>query len=290
MPTLVVQLGHCFRRTGATGTAGEQDLAAKVGAAAAKHIHGRDGWQVRQILADSPQEAYVGDAFAAVHADGSTNPTAHGASAGYRTPEGQGLAHAWQLAYEARGWVGFRPDNYTPGLKYYYGTGNAVAAGNRRAFIMECGFLTNPSDHAVLTAPDGPDRVALALRDALGISPDPIPEEDMAGAYTVQIPESSSPVETVVALPVQARAGGASGLTRVWATIVNGNSELTLPFCHWRITNGDGSTHLVPYLPDGSVIPPLHHSMVNNEAPAGAIALVVDSVCINGGAVLVEYR
>ena len=30
MPTLIVQRGHCFRTSGATGTSGEQDFANRV--------------------------------------------------------------------------------------------------------------------------------------------------------------------------------------------------------------------------------------------------------------------
>lgn len=169
MPTLVVQLGHCYRTTGATGTTGEQQYAARVGDACRALLHGRGGWSVRVILADDPSSLYAGDAFFAIHCDGSTSAAARGASVGYRTPEGQAAAQAWKRAYAARGWSGFRPDNYTTALAQYYGTGTAVSRGNRRAVILECGFRTNPEDRAALDGPGGPERVALSIGDALGI-------------------------------------------------------------------------------------------------------------------------
>lgn len=168
MPTLIVQQGHCYRRTGATGTEGEQQYATLVADACRRLLHGRGGWTVRPTLADVND--YRADAFVAVHCDGSLNPTARGASVGYRTPEGQALGQSWKRAYAARGWAGgFRPDNYTAALSGYYGTRNAVAAGTRRAVILECGFLTSPDDRALLTGSLGPARVALAIGDALSI-------------------------------------------------------------------------------------------------------------------------
>jgi hypothetical protein len=172
MPVLVVQQGHCFRTKGKTGTAGEQEYAVRVANACANLLEGRAGWEVKRTLADV--DDYRGDAFVAIHCDGSLDPTAHGASVGYRTAEGQEFAHAWKRAYEARGWAGgFRVDNYTDALGGYYGVRNAVGEGNRRAFIAECGFRTNADDRALLDGPGGPERVALAIGDALGI---PVPE------------------------------------------------------------------------------------------------------------------
>jgi hypothetical protein len=176
MPVLVVQKGHCYRTTGATGTTGEQQYATSVANACVNLLHGRGGWTVRAILADDPTSRYAGDAFVAIHCDGSTSASARGASVGYRNAAGQSFGQAWKRAYAARGWSGgFRPDNYTDALHYYYGTGNALSQGNSRAFIAECGFLTNAQDRALLTGPGGPTRVALAIGDALGIN---VPEED----------------------------------------------------------------------------------------------------------------
>lgn len=184
MPTLVVQQGHCFRKKGATGTTGEQAYAVRVAEACVRLLDGEGGWKVKRVLAD--EDDYDGDAFVAIHCDGSLNAGARGASIGYRTPEGQKFGQAWKRAYVARGWLGgFRVDNYTTALARYYGTGNAVAAGNRRAFIAECGFRTNVADRGLLDGKGGPERVALAIGDALGIaSAVPMPhkrkDEDMS--------------------------------------------------------------------------------------------------------------
>lgn len=182
MPTLVVEKGHCYRTTGSTGTTGEQDFATAAAGAIHAHIHGRNGWQVAVKLADSG--SYKGDAFVALHCDGSTNPTARGSSVGYQSGEGQWFGQQFKTAYAANGWTGgFRSDNYTDALAGYYGVRNAINAGNKTAIIIECGFLTNPDDRKLLTAPAGPDRVAYAVGDVLGI-----PSEDsMADSNDVQI-------------------------------------------------------------------------------------------------------
>jgi hypothetical protein len=181
MPVLVVQRGHCYRTSGATGTAGEQPYAASVANACVNLLHGRGGWTVRAILADESISRYAGDAFVAIHCDGSTSSTARGASVGYRNRAGQLFGQAWKRAYAARGWTGgFRPDNYTAALQGYYGTGNAIAQGNERAFIAECGFMTNPQDRQLMTMEGGAARVALAIGDALGITQeDDVTEAEM---------------------------------------------------------------------------------------------------------------
>lgn len=156
MALVVIQAGHYPRKTGATGTGGldadpteqEFNIAAAHACASALADAGHTG---QVIWADVANAAYRGDAFVAIHCDGSTSSSARGASVGYRTPEGQRFATAWKGAYQAAGWLGgWRPDNYTAALAGYYGTRNAVDAGNRVAFIAEAGFLTNPQDEAQL--------------------------------------------------------------------------------------------------------------------------------------------
>lgn len=196
MPVLIIQQGHCYRRTGATGTEGEQAYATEVANACIRLLGGVGGWRVNPTLAD--ENDYRGDAFVAVHCDGSTNPAARGASVGYRTPDGQALGQAWKRAYAARGWPGpFRPDNYTDALSGYYGVRNAVSAGTRRAVIIECGFMTSPLDRAALLGP-GVDRVALAIGDALGITrpapPAPIERNDEDMTLRLVKGDSTQPV------------------------------------------------------------------------------------------------
>lgn len=169
MPTLIVQMGHSGRTTGATGAPGEMAFTESVGAAC-RTLLSRNGWVVRPIPADPPGSAYRGDAFVAVHADGNNNPAVRGASVGYQNQAGGDLAGGWKAAYTALGWSGpWNQDNYTTNLAQYYGVRAAIAQGNTRACIIECGTITNPTEHDAMTGPGGPQRVALAIGTALGI-------------------------------------------------------------------------------------------------------------------------
>lgn len=185
MPVLVVQMGHVGRPPcpGSVGTAGEQNFTQRAGDACTRLLNGRNGWTVKVIDADpgyftvrsqigGDPNAYRGDAFVAIHCDGSTNPDRNGASFGYREG-GRGFAQDIKGAYLLRtgrpaSWL--EPDNYTTNLSQYYGTGLATQVGNTRAVIFETGFLTNPDDKAMLLADTGPDNVALAIGSALGIT------------------------------------------------------------------------------------------------------------------------
>lgn len=188
MPVLVVQMGHVGRPPcpGSQGTAGEQDFTQRAGQACARLLN-REGWVVKVIDADPNYSAvpqlggnpayYRGDAYVAIHCDGSTNPDRDGASWGYRAVAA-GFAADIKSNYLRRtgrpaSWC--EPDNYTANLAQYYGLGLAASVGNTRAVIMECGFLTNPNDRAMLLDPSGPDNVALAIGDALGMT---LPMED----------------------------------------------------------------------------------------------------------------
>lgn len=183
MSTLVVQMGHTGRPrfagdTASRGTAGEQAWTREAGQMALALLHGRGGWDVHAVLADPEPPAYRGDAFVALHCDGSTSPNSRGASFGYRNAEGRTLAGAIRRAYEARGWPAgvWKPDNYTGALSGYYGTGAALAAGNRRAVIFEVGTMTNAADRALIANEQGMRRVVLSIADALGIPVDGPPQ------------------------------------------------------------------------------------------------------------------
>jgi N-acetylmuramoyl-L-alanine amidase len=190
---VIIQLGHCYRTSGATGTSGvdsdptEQEFATAAGKAATKRLQAA-GHQVRTILADAPDSHYRGgNLFVAVHCDGSEHASARGASVGYRNDLGQQAAGLWKAAYHTAGWSGgWRPDNYTKALAGYYGVKRAVEQGTTRAFIVECGFLTSPADERLLW-PDGPDRFAIALTAAavdLFGGQAPPEEDDLLGALT----------------------------------------------------------------------------------------------------------
>ena len=185
MGLVIVQRGHCFRTTGATGAPGEQAFTEAAADRAELHIEAA-GHQCRVINADVPDDSYRGDLFVAIHYDSSDNPAARGASVGYQTPEGNLFAQAWKRHYTRLGWTGgFRPDNYTAALHGYYGTRHAVEVGTRRAFIAEAGFGSSPADAALMAPPEGTDRVGRAIAAAVidiigpGTVPAPTPVPDL---------------------------------------------------------------------------------------------------------------
>jgi len=249
VPTLIVQQGHCYRTTGSTGTTGEQDFATKVAQEAVTRLHGHGGWSVAPILADAPGSHYVGDAFVAIHCDGSTNPDAHGASVGYQTWQGQEFGAAFKQAYQARGWSGFRTDNYTDALAGYYGVSNAVARGTYRSIIIESGFMTNPADRAVLTAADGPARVALAVGDALGISHEQQQTRKGRPDMTpiVLAPRTQEdPGRIALAVPKVGEAGGQISAIKVHSHVGWFNA---LHYKVWCVAEGGGYTNANKVLP-----------------------------------------
>lgn len=186
-----IQRGHCFRRTGSTGTAGsgtsEQAYVDNIARRAVTLLQ-RAGHHAVAALADTPP-SHGYDVFVALHCDGSTSRAASGASIGYRTPNGRAAGETWKRRYAARGWpYGFRPNNYTTALARYYGTAWAADAGIPHAFILEHGFLTNPTaDGPFLTSEDGRTIAAYALFDTVQILSGGAPidsneqEDDMIG-------------------------------------------------------------------------------------------------------------
>lgn len=204
MSLIVVQRGHVPRTSGATGTRGEQAYSIEAADRVASRVH-EIGHQVRIINADVPDSYYRGDMFVALHWDGSANPGVRGASVGYQTPEGQQFASAWKRHYAQNGWTGgFRADNYTSALGGYYGVKRAVAQGNRRAFISEAGFQSNPEDMALLASPEGPDRVAIAVAGAI---------TDILGA---QCPPGAPQPPGIPAFPGTVRMGDRGHAVAVW--------------------------------------------------------------------------
>jgi len=175
MPTLVVQMVHSGRTSGATGAPGERDFTEAAGAACQRLLSGRNGWSVRLIAADVAATSYRGDGFAAIHADGSVNPSVRGASYGHQSTEGRVAAEAWRAAWQGSYHGPWNPPNYTTNLAQYYGVRNAVSVGNRRAFILEAGTITNAEDRALLTSPAGLEALARSVGSAFGI---PLPEEE----------------------------------------------------------------------------------------------------------------
>lgn len=158
---IVVQMGHCFRKTGATGTTREQEFASKVGPKLRDALVAR-GHKVTLIGADEPVPR--SNAFIALHTDGSSNPKRRGGSVGYPDAKSGILARAWKRAHQRNGYsAGFHPDNYTAALGGYYGFRKAVA---EYEFLAEHGFTTNPEDQKWLF--DNIDSCVMAHVEAIG--------------------------------------------------------------------------------------------------------------------------
>jgi peptidoglycan hydrolase-like protein with peptidoglycan-binding domain len=211
---VVIQRGHYPRTKGPTGTAGrdsdptEQEFAVAAASATARSLQAA-GFAVRTINADVPVAQYGGWAFVAIHCDGSVHASARGASVGYQTSEGASLGASWKAAYYKAGWRGFRSDNYTAALRGYYGVRHAVAMGNRRAIIVESGFLTNVEDERTLQA-RGAGMVAQAIVAALG-GPPAAPRP---------------PAPPVVGGGATLRRGSTGDQVRQWQTILVGAGHL----------------------------------------------------------------
>lgn len=149
---VVIQLGHCFRKRGATGTSGmwqgrrrtEQEFVEKVGRRMASILNAA-GIDTRVTLADETVPSSL--VFVALHQDGSESRTARGASVGYPSVgDGGRLGQIWKALYQLAGWPsGFRPDNYTAALRGYYGFRRSNATAR---LLIEHGFATNPDDQA----------------------------------------------------------------------------------------------------------------------------------------------
>lgn len=144
---VIVQMGHCFRKTGSTGTSGhrgtEQEFVSIVGPKMVEWLTFA-GLTARTVLADEAIPS--SKVFIALHQDGSTNASARGASIGYPPSNGDGrdLGQLWKAMYQQAGWPsGFRPDNYTSALSGYYGFRKTNADVK---LLIEHGFATNVAD------------------------------------------------------------------------------------------------------------------------------------------------
>ena len=191
MATIVIQKGHCFRTSGATGTAREQEFADKVGNLVRSELVSR-GHVVHIVLADTPAPYPESDLFVALHTDGSTDQNRRGASVGYPDAAGALAAGAWKRHHARLGFPGgFLRDNYTTALARYYGYGRARS---RHRFLAEHGTTTNPADRTWLF--DNLDLCAQAHIDTVGelfghtaapsVPPPFDPEDYMSYRYSFQ--------------------------------------------------------------------------------------------------------
>jgi hypothetical protein len=123
------------------GANGERDWTPIVADVAANVLRGR-GYTVAREPADFEGNYDVGTAIF-IHFDGTTSPCSSGASIGYHTNASKPAAIAWRRAYTAVFPFRFEPDNFTDGLRNYYGFRQVHARSG--ALVLELGELTCPT-------------------------------------------------------------------------------------------------------------------------------------------------
>jgi len=128
------------------GTAGERAWTPVVADEAARILRAH-GLRVARLPADFLGTYHVGAAVF-LHFDGSTVPCSSGASIGFHDPRDALAALSWRRLYARYFPYGFQPENFTVGLRDYYGF-RAVRASNG-ALVLELGELTCPAQRAWL--------------------------------------------------------------------------------------------------------------------------------------------
>lgn len=154
MRRILIQAGHVEPREpgheGQTGTRREQEFALLMQEALRRRFTGDGRFGVTLCPGDIP-DGWTGDVFLALHLDGSASSSSHGFSLGWpangRNP-GQGPLLAARIT---KGFLaiphpgGHHIDNYTDGLRGYYGWSRVNAAAK---VLIEHGFSTNPTEQA----------------------------------------------------------------------------------------------------------------------------------------------
>jgi len=152
MPKVLIQAGHVAPREpgfeSGTGTVREQELTARMQGALAAKFQADGRFTVTLAPGDLP-DGWTGDVALFLHGDGAGNPSAHGFSFGW--PDGDpGRAPALATLITS-GFLGLghpgghHPDNYTGGLRGYYGYRRTTAPTR---LLIEHGFMTNPGEQA----------------------------------------------------------------------------------------------------------------------------------------------
>ena len=165
----VVQAGHVPRTRGATGAQGllgtEQQFTLKTATYVQKWLTLR-GWTCEMIGADD--DVPDSSVFVAIHHDGARSSKARGPSVGYPPGDDQSkrAAQEWKRSFgQAYPGPSFRPDNYTDGLKYYYGYRKTRASVR---LVCEHGFGSNPEDARFMWSDAGQDAAVDAIEAVLG--------------------------------------------------------------------------------------------------------------------------
>lgn len=131
------------------GAAGEREWTPIVADAAAQALREK-GYRVARLPADF-SGTYRVKAAIFIHFDGSDPPCGSRASVGYpKTRASASLAAAWHKLY-GRYWpFGFQPDNFTDGLRNYYGYRQVEAKDG--ALVLELGEISCPAQRAWLAS------------------------------------------------------------------------------------------------------------------------------------------
>lgn len=134
---------HCY-----LGAAGERAWTPVVANAAAQVLRAH-GISVVRLPAD-----YVGTYAVKmavfIHFDGAIPACSSAASIGYPSARDRSTAATWKRLYARYFPFGFRPDNFTIGLRDYYAYAQTRATDG--AYVLELGEITCPAQHAWLAA------------------------------------------------------------------------------------------------------------------------------------------
>lgn len=152
---ILVQAGHIAPREpgfeSGTGTTREQEFTRAVRDRLCKMLEDDGRFDAIPVPGDIPDGIKV-DAALFIHGDGSASQTASGFCFGYPAyTVNKTLAGLIADEYaKLPGAPRHGRDNYTPGLREYYGYRRVVTDGPE--VLWECGFLTNPKEQAWMFA------------------------------------------------------------------------------------------------------------------------------------------
>lgn len=130
------------------GAAGERDWTPIVADEATRMLR-EHGVRVVREPADF-EGTYRVDMAIFIHFDGAIPACTTGASIGYDGPTSKGAAQQWRTLYAPRFPFAFMPDNFTVGLREYYGYRQVRASDG--ALVLELGEITCPKQHAWLAS------------------------------------------------------------------------------------------------------------------------------------------
>ncbi len=130
------------------GAAGERAWTPIVADAAARILRAH-GVSVARRPADFAGVYHV-KAAVFIHFDGATPPCSSSASIGYHGVRDKPAAAAWRALYDRYWPFGFRPDNFTAGLRDYYAFKQVDASDG--SLVLELGEITCPAQRAWLAA------------------------------------------------------------------------------------------------------------------------------------------